>query len=290
MELKKKIDILDVSDLEKFNENYFLTQKPVVLKGLANEKVAGKSWNIKYFMDKAGDLEISVFDNSNLKRAKSTFTRPDFKMNFGDYLSIIQKDEKTDLRIFGMNLSKKLPKLKKDFPCPKIFKGMLGNLGLMFFGGKNTTVRIHYDIDMSNVLLTHFGGKKKVVLIAPEYTDLLYRLPYCTYSLINLDNLDFVKYPGLTFIKAYECTLEHGDSIFMPSGYWHYMTYLEGSMSVSYRKRSPSLQTNLKGLVNIALRMPFDKMMGKAMGAKWLESKEKIAQKRAEKAIKRMCI
>lgn len=285
MELKQKIDVLDISDLEKFKENYFLTQKPVVLKGLANEKVSGQSWNIKYFMDKVGDLEISVFDNSNLKRAKSTYTRPDFKMNFGDYLSIIQKDEKTDLRIFGMRLSKQLPQLRKDFPCPKIFEGMLGNLGLMFFGGKNTTVRIHYDIDMSNVLLTHFGGKKKVVLIAPEYTDLLYRLPYCTYSLINLDDLDLVKYPGLIFIKAYECTLEHGDSIFMPSGYWHYITYLEGSMSVSYRKLSPSLQTNLKGLMNIALRMPFDKMMGKAMGSKWLESKEKIAQMRAKRAI-----
>ncbi len=285
MELKQKIDVLDISEIENFKENYFLTQKPVVLKGLANEKVAGQSWNIKYFMEKAGDLEIGVFDNSNLKSSKSAFTRPDFKMNFGEYLSIIEKDEKTDLRIFGMSMSKKLPEFKKDFPCPKIFKGMLGNLGLMFFGGKNTTVRIHYDIDMSNVLLTHFGGKKKVVLIAPEYNDLLYRLPYCTYSLINLDDPDFVKYPGLIFIKAYECTLEHGDSIFMPSGYWHYMTYLEGSMSVSYRKRSPSLRTNLKGLVNIALRMPFDKMMGKALGYKWLESKEKIAQRRAKRAI-----
>jgi len=136
MELKQKIDVLEISNIDKFKENYFLPQKPVVLRGLANEKVAGQSWNIKYFMDKAGDLEISVFDNANLKRSKSTFTRPDFKMNFGDYLAIIQKDEKTDLRIFGMNMSKQLPKLKKDFPCPKIFKGMLGNLGLMFFGEK----------------------------------------------------------------------------------------------------------------------------------------------------------
>jgi hypothetical protein len=285
MELKQQIDVLDFKDLEKFKEDYFLTQKPVILKGLADEKVAGQSWSIKYFKEKAGDLEVSVFNNANKKSAKSAFTTPDLKMNFGEYLSIIQKDEKTDLRIFGMRISKELPDLSNDFPCPKIFEGVLGKIGLMFFGGKNTTVRIHYDIDMSNVLLTHFGGKKKVVLIAPQYTDLLYRLPYSTYSLINLDDLDFVKYPGLLFIKAYECTLEHGDSIFMPSGYWHYMTYLEGSMSVSYRKRSPSLQTNLKGLRNILLLMPFDKLMGKVIGPKWLDSKEKIAHKKAKRAI-----
>lgn len=288
MNLKQSIDTLNVQDLERFHTEYFLNQRPVVLKGLADEKVAGKSWNIKYFKEKAGDLEVSVFDNGNKKSAKSAFTTPDLKMNFGEYLSIIEKDEKTDLRIFGMRISKELPQFITDFPCPTIFKGMLSNIGLMFFGGKNTTVRIHYDIDMSNVLLTHFGGKKKVVLVAPKYTDLLYRLPYCTYSLINLDNLDYEKYPGLEFIETQECILEHGDSIFMPSGYWHYMTYLEGSMSVSYRKRSPSLKTNLKGLVNIALRMPFDKLMGKTLGPKWLVTKEKNAHKKAERAIKRM--
>lgn len=285
MEMKQEIDVLDFEDLEKFNEKYFVTQKPVVIKGLADEKIAGKKWNIKYFKEKVGDLDVSIFDNANKKSAKSAFTTPDLKMNFGEYLSIIQKDEKTDLRIFGMRISKELPQINGDFPCPKIFEGVLGKIGLMFFGGKNTTVRIHYDIDMSNVLLTHFGGKKKVVLIAPEYTDLLYRLPYNTYSLINLDKLDFIKYPGLRFIKAYECTLSHGDSIFMPSGYWHYMTYLEGSMSVSYRKLSPSLQTNLRGLLNITLLMPFDKLMGKTLGARWLAAKEAMAQKRADRAI-----
>jgi hypothetical protein len=285
MEMKQEIDVLDFEDIERFNEDYFLTQKPVVIKGLADQKVAGKQWNIKYFKEKAGDLEVSVFDNANKKSAKSAFTSPDLKMNFGDYLSIIQKDETTDLRIFGMRISKELPQLNSDFPCPNIFKGMLQNLGLMFFGGKNTTVRIHYDINMSNVLLTHFGGKKKVVLVAPEYTNLLYCLPYCTYSLINLDKLDFVKYPGLKFIKTYECTLNHGDSIFMPSGYWHYMTYLEGSMSVSYRKLSPSIKTNLRGLINITLLMRFDKLMGKTLGARWLAAKEAMAQKRADRAI-----
>jgi hypothetical protein len=156
----------------------------------------------------------------------------------------------------------------------------------MFFGGKDTTVRIHYDIDMSNVLLTHFGGRKKVVLIAPEYNDFLYRLPYNTYSLINLDAINHKKYPALAFVKGYECVLEHGDSIFMPSGYWHYMTYLEGSFSISYRKLAPTVQSKLNGFVNIALKMPYDKLMNKVLGSKWLTMKEQIAQRKAMEAVK----
>lgn len=80
--------------------------------------------------------------------------------------------------------------------------------------------------------------------------------------------------------------LEHGDSIFMPSGYWHYMTYLEGSFSISYRKLAPSFQSKMKGLVNIALKMPYDKLMNKVLGSKWLTMKEQIAQRIAIKAVK----
>jgi hypothetical protein len=164
-------------------------------------------------------------------------------------------------------------------------KGILDGVGYMFFGGKDTTVRIHYDIDMSSVLHTHFGGKKRVVLFAPENNDLLYRLPLNTYSLINIDKPDYDKYPGLEFVKGYDFILESGDSIFMPSGYWHYMTYLEGSFSVSYRKIAPTFQAQLEGLMNISVYMPFDKLMNKILGSKWLETKKQIATKNANHFI-----
>ena len=286
MDLKQKIDVVDTTGLKDFNEHYFKPQKPVVIKGLADNKIAGKRWTINYFKETMGDLEIDIYDNANKNSASSAFTTPDLKMKFSDYLEVITKDEKTDLRIFLFDCFKSNPTLKKEFPCPEIFKGVLDSVGYMFFGGKDTTVRIHYDIDMSNVLLTHFGGRKKVVLIAPEYNDLLYRLPYNTYSLINLDVINHKKYPALAFVKGYECVLEHGDSIFMPSGYWHYMTYLEGSFSISYRKLAPTVQSKLNGFVNIALKMPYDKLMNKVLGSKWLTMKEQIAQRKAMEAVK----
>lgn len=288
MDLTQPIDVLDYVETKDFKNNYFIPQKPVVIKGLANDKIAGKRWTISYFKETMGDLEIDVFDNANKKSASSAFTKPDLKMKFGDYLSIINKNEKTDLRIFLFNIFKCNSELRNEFPCPTIFKGMLDSMGYMFFGGKDTTVRIHYDIDMSNVLLTHFGGRKKVVLIAPEYTDLLYCLPYNTYSLINLDEINHKKYPALAYVKGYECVLEHGDSIFMPSGYWHYMTYLEGSFSISYRKLAPTILSKMKGLMNIAVKMPYDKLMGRVLGSKWLPMKEQFAQRKAMKAVKNL--
>jgi len=238
-----------------------------------------------YIMEVCGDVTIDLFDNLNSNKS-SAFTTPDTKMKFADYINIIQENTPTSLRMFLFNMFKVKPELRKDFPCPKLVKGILGKAGFMFFGAKDIKVRIHQDIDMSHVMLAQFHGRKKVILIAPHYSALVYKLPFNTHSLIDLDKPDYEKYPGLKYIETYECILEHGDALFIPSGYWHYITYLEGGFSVSYRKLADSYKNRLKGLLNICVYVPFDKLMNKLLGEKWLAKKEKIAAARANEAIK----
>jgi len=283
----KTTQISTVSGISRneFKEKYLLHSKPVVIKGLTMFCSAQEKWTIEYIKEVCGEVTVDIFDNSKDNKA-SAFTKPDTKMKFADYVKILLENKPSPLRIFLFNMFKEKPQLRKDFPCPGIFKGILGRVGFMFFGAKNIKVRIHQDIDMSNVLLTQFHGKKKVVLIAPEYSSLLYKLPFNTFSLINLDNPDYEKYPGLMYIKTQECVLEPGDSLFIPSGYWHYITYLEGGFSVSYRKLACSFKDRLTGLLNLCVYMPIDKLMVSLSGEKWLNKKEKIAEERANKAIK----
>jgi hypothetical protein len=288
MDLSQKIDVVDSQRiLFSFEKRFLYTQTPVIIKGLLKHTPAEKKWSIPYFKETMRDVLVDVYDNGNKNAAASAYTQADLKMKFHDYLEIIEKNEHTDLRIFLCNLFKYNPELRKDFPCPQIFKGFLDHKGYMFFGGKDTTVRIHYDIDMSNVLHTHFGGRKRVMLFAPEYSRQLYRLPFNTYSLVDFDNPDYTKHPALRNVKGYQFILEHGDTLFMPSGYWHYMTYLEGSFSVSYRKLSPSLRDKAAGLMNLAWYLPVDKFLNKLFGTKWLNYKKEQAHKRADETIKK---
>jgi hypothetical protein len=290
MDLSQKMDVVNYSSTFDFDSNYLQPQKPVIIKGLTDQTFAGKEWSIDYFKETMGNVLLDVYDNGNTKAASSAYTTADLKMKFRDYLEIIEKDEHTDLRIFLCNLFKYNPELRKQYPCPDFFKGLLDHKGYMFFGGKDTTVRIHYDIDMSNVLHTHFGGKKRVVLIAPEYSTFLYRLPFNTYSLVNFDDPDYDKFPALKYVKGYDVILEPGDTLFMPSGYWHYMTYLEGSFSVSYRKISPHLKHKAEGVMNLGVYLPLDKFLNKIIGNKWLEFKKEQAQRRADELIKKKMI
>lgn len=287
MDLSLKIDKVDKISPEQFETHYLRPQRPLVIKGLTKSTYAGKLWSIDYFRKTMGHHEVDLYDNRNQQRAASANTSPDLKMRFADYLDIIKSNEHTDLRIFLFNMFKLNPYLKDEFPCPEIFKGFLDDIGYMFFGGKDTTVRIHYDIDMSNVLHTQFAGRKRVVLIDPQYSDLLYRLPFNTYSLIDPAKPDYKKYPALLLVKGYDLILEPGDSLFMPSGYWHFMTYLEGGFSISYRKIAQTAFTKWEGINNMCLAMPFDKLCNKVIGARWLQTKKEIARKRAAHTIKK---
>lgn len=273
--------------MKDFNERYLKPQKPVLLKGLANMQPAGEKWTIDWFKETMGDLQIAVFDNNEKRHVYSTTVDPDFKMPFGEFLDIITKDEPSSVRMFRYNLYKQNPELRKDFSCPKFINyGPMKKFGFMFLGGKGTDVRLHYDVDNSNVLLTQISGSKRVVLYPPSESKFLYKVPYNTHSLADLKNPDFEKFPGLEYAKGYEIIQEPGDGLFMPSGHWHYNTYLEGGISVAFRRLAHTPAGLMKGISFVAGTMPYDKVMNKVLGAKWFEKKqEKCIQKVAE-AIK----
>lgn len=286
MDLSLPYDIVENITLEEFNSKYLHQQKPVVIKGLV-DKTEAKHWTLESFKSKFGNHLVDVVDNSNAKH-KKTAVKADFKMKFADFINKIQKDEECPYRIFLLNIFKEFPELRNEFPSPKIVNdSFIGDVGYSFFGGKNTQVKMHYDIDMSNVFHTHFEGKKRCVLFSQESNDFLYRLPFSLFSPVDMENPDYDKYPALMHAKGYDIHLEAGDTLFMPAGFWHYMTYLTGGFSISYRSMAPTLAGKLKGLKNLLLMVPFDRMMLNLGKDTWYNWKHKKALEYANASLQK---
>jgi hypothetical protein len=74
----------------------------------------------------------------------------------------------------------------------------------------------------------------------------------------------------------------------MPGEYWHYIEYVEGGFGMSLRSLNPYISTRLDGLYKIAVLSNIDDLMRKAMGDKCFSTKEKVAERRAEKAIRKI--
>jgi len=287
MDLTLNIDTIERISRKEFDRNYFYPQKPVVIRGITDDQPAGKKWTIKWFKENHGDIIVDLVDSTVVKYTKTAVTKPDLRMRFADYLDILASNKPTDYRIFLFNIFKVVPELKNDFKCPEIFESVLKDMGFVFFGGINTVTRMHQDIDMSNVLLTQFDGKKRVVLFSPDQSALLYRLPFNTFGLVDVDNPDYEKFPGLKYVKGYDVNLERGDAIFMPSGYWHHIVYTTSGFGVSFR-RPGTLDKVLKGGANLGVFMPIDKLLDKTLGNRWYTYKQKIAFSRASKTLQRI--
>ncbi len=285
MNLNLQIDHLEAKDLslEEFRKSYLLASRPLVLHNFASLFPAGHLWTFEYLNQKIGDYKIGVFDNS--VKTNTAYVQPHFKMPFSQFTEIIQRDEETPYRIFLFNLFKEFPEFRKDFPTPDFVKGALGNLGFAFFGGKNTKVRFHYDIDCSSVLMTQIIGRKRVILIPPLYNSLIYKVPWSSFSLIDPDVPDLEKFPALRYVYGYDFILQPGDALFMPSRFWHFNTYLEGGMAVSYRALATTTADIYNGFMNTTLRLVADKTMNRLMGDRWMERKKNIAIQNANEMM-----
>lgn len=281
MKLKPIEKISGISPKE-FQEAYLKTKTPVVLKDLASDWPATQKWTWDFLRDEYGHLEVPLFGNDYHKPGKNYMT-PATHMKLGDYLNLIQ-NEPTDLRMFLYNIFEHAPELVKDFSIPNIMDGFIKQYQYMFFGGAGGKVNLHYDIDYSCVFHTHFQTQKECILFDEDQGVHLYNHPFTVQSHVDVLNPDYDRFPALQNAVGYRTILEHGETLFMPMGCWHFMHYVVGGYSLSLRANA-SLATKARGLMNISRHFIVDKGMNKIMGSKWKQLKEDIAIKRAEKTL-----
>ena len=282
------IDVVEDITQEEFRKKYLIPRKPVVIRNMAKNWPAYQKWTMEYMKETVGDVEVPLYDSSKADPS-APINASAAKMKFGDYIDLIQR-EPTDLRIFLFDPIKSAPKLLEDYLSPKeLMGGFLDKYPNMFFGGKGSVTFLHYDIDMAHIFHTHFNGRKHILLFDYKWKDRLYKIPYATYALEDYDisNPDFEKFPALDGVEGIECFLEHGDTLFMPTGWWHWMKYLDGSFSISLRAWDKSWAVKAHSLWNLTVQRNFDNFMKRKFKKKYMDWKEKKAVERANYALKK---
>jgi hypothetical protein len=267
------IDRVDHISKQDFVTNYVIPRKPLVI-------------TFDYLKEVVGDQSVPLYDSSKADPSKP-INASAAEMKFADYIDLIQ-NQPTDLRIFLFDPIKHAPKLLDDYRSPTdLMGGFLDKFPNMFFGGAGSVTFLHYDIDLAHIFHTHFLGRKHVILFDYKWKERLYCIPFSTYALEDFDveKPDFERFPSLKGIQGTEAFLDHGDTLFMPTGYWHWMKYLDGSFSISLRAWDKSWAIKAKSLYNLTIQRKFDDLMKTNFKNKYMHWKEQLAIKRAEKAL-----
>lgn len=268
-----------------FFENYVQKQKPVVVEQLTNDWPAYEKWKLEYIKQIAGDKEVPLYDDRPVSY-KDGFNEAHAKMKMSDYIDLLLS-KPTNYRIFLYNLMKEVPSLNKDFRWPNIGLRLVKQLPMLFFGGENSRVFMHYDIDYSNILHFHFHGKKRCILFAPDQTKFLYKVPHALISRedIDFDNPDFEKWPALKQAQGLICELKHGEMLYMPEGYWHYMHYVTPGFSMSLRAFPRKINNLAKAAYNVFIMRHYDNFMRKRKGQAWIDWKNEEAIRRTHQEL-----
>ncbi len=264
---------------EEFRTEFLQPLKPVVFTDLVKDWPATKKWTFDWFRENYGHLEVPLYGN-DFHEAGKYYMTPKRKMKFGEYLTLIENGP-TELRMFLYNIFQHAPELAKDFSMPNIMDGWNKKYYFMFFGGEGSSVNLHYDIDCSHVFLTQFQTRKRVYLFPPSESKYLYHEPYTVKSQMDVNDPNLERYPAFAKAQGYQTVLNHGETLFIPTRYWHHIDYLDGGYSLALRSYS-TINQKLGAAKNLATHFVVDKGLNKIMGQKWSDWKREKAKERAE--------
>lgn len=275
------VSTFDTIDPLVFQKQFYEPQKPVVLKNLAKKWPAYSKWNWTYFKELVGNKRVGIYNNIKSDAYTPINTADDYK-TFGEYIDMISQGP-AGWRIFLFNIFDHAPQLIEDFTWPEhLMKGFVKKYPMLFTGGATSITHMHFDIDLSHILHTQFCGRKRVLMFPFSEQYKLYRKPFEVLSMADFSHYyqqngspDYEKFPALRLAEGLDFTLEPGDTLFMPAGYWHHMEYLESGFAMSLRALQPSLSGKLKGVWNLFGMRSIDTMMKRTAPKWWFENKKK---------------
>lgn len=224
-------DVLDI---------YRKKRKPVIFTNMNKNWKAKTAWNIDYLIKKCGKRRIFVKDIK--KNLKSSFF---FEQALRKLQDQYKKSEKNGLVIQMAQImtgvfsrgQASLGPLEKDILIPTSISRRRITEVNFWAGSGNTVTELHYD-PVDN-LLTIIKGKKNIIIFAPDQTNKLYNAPpqlsrkSLTHSFVNIQKINKNLYPKVLDARYYECILSEGDTLFLPSGYWHVVESIGFNMAVN---------------------------------------------------------
>lgn len=285
----QSIDRVEDITPEEFKKSYFIPRKPVVISGLSKNWPALNKWTWSYFDSIVGDKTVGVYNNTRADENTPVNGADDY-IRFGEYLDMIQKGP-ASLRIFLFNIFQHAPQLVEDFTWPDhLAKGFLKKYPMLFVGGAGSVAHMHYDIDLSHIFHTQFIGRKRVLLLENKQSPYIYRMPCTVESAANFVNwherLDTEQFPALDYANGYTTILNHGDTMFMPAGYWHHMEYMDSGFAMSLRALDETLAGKLNGLYHIVGLRGMNNLLIRMAPRWWYHYKRKVAKERANRLIR----
>jgi hypothetical protein len=236
--LKEPLTIPKISAITKeaFYKEYVYKNKPVVITGLVDGWSALKIWNVDYFKSKYGTSKVQAYQlnikgECDIDTNKGSATQ---EANLGECLSTFDFPELQTR--WSVAASKDLfpAEINKEFKPPIYCAEGKFLRSMVFIGPTGVVSPLHQDLPEN--LYVMVNGVKRITLFKPSDSvypnSRLSNLP--NHSQIDAEQPNFEKFPKLINAQPYVVDLKAGETLFIPSFWWHHLRNLEPSFAVNF--------------------------------------------------------
>ncbi len=230
---------LAAPEAEAFRTTWYASRTPVVLTGLSEPWLSKQAYTPARFRAEYGTMRVlpvagsapTICEVLDAIEANDPANRP-------PYPARIDLDRMApELRAeFAPRYAGSLPdRLTSRLLPTRLFSGYSNYE--MFFGGPDARFPyLHYDYFHVHTWVAQLHGRKTFVLYAPSDAPCLYPRadePWQS-SVADIEAPDLARYPRFVAARPHHVTLERGDTLFLPAGWWHTTRATEPNISVAW--------------------------------------------------------
>jgi hypothetical protein len=197
-----------------FVENFLNQNRPLFIKGGASHWPAISKWTTQYLKELVGEKEVKVASSPSKvfnfnKDLGAVIEQKNYKMK--DAMDLVYDTHNEDYYYYILKQSIKdaCPELLGDIQLPSWADANKNYQAYLWFGQANNQ-------DQSQFLYPTEGSRNMASQV------------------LDIDLPDFNRYPMLAHAEFLEFTLEPGDLMFIPTGWWHQVNSLDMAISVSF--------------------------------------------------------
>lgn len=226
------IDRVEGMSRERFLRDHFRPKRPVVMPGLARDWPAFGKWSLAYFAERALAEPVTI-ERGNVLQGDTDFVAAGFR----DYVRGLMSGEITPDRgyLSLFDIFERFPDLAADVDFSLLTDHTLWNYTFGWLGPAGTVTGYH--IDWIDNILAQISGRKRLWLVPPGNDAAMYPSRKhdfrSTLSRMDPELTDPTEFPLFARVSPIEVTLEPGDCLFLPRGWWHRVKALDPSISVN---------------------------------------------------------
>lgn len=246
----------------RFRESFYDHEVPVVLRGHARDWPAVEKWDAEYLAEHAhGQVSVACSASSAIQTGSAHFVsmgatdavrlvlgEPGHAAGAGYYYiknhSLLRgafASVFADLRRCTLVPDEVVQLTPHDLEQPRPASSTSPSL---WIGQPHVSTPLHYD-PWPNVIV-QIRGTKTVTLASPRSSSHLYprdprRGSYWYSELGDLRGVSWSEFPKARGVAFFETTLEPGDVLFVPAGWWHQVENRVPAISVNYFCPAPSM-------------------------------------------------